>query len=171
MRSEAQRSGPLLPYWVVILKYTNTSYTLSQGTNWVHAMIQYLVNPPLEAITWNYYFLYDFISIAHCYGGILAHSSLHCCFISISFAGISLCTGLLRSWQSISIRPRSLLLLDCCKTLIFFFSFLLAAFPRKPHVFSLVLFWTLTLNMLTEDCRVGDGFSAIFCALHSLALR
>lgn len=66
-------------------------------------------------------FLYGFISISCGCGVILVHSSLQCCFISLRFASICLCTALLLSHHSILIRLSSGLWPGHCDALILFF--------------------------------------------------
>lgn len=39
----------------------------------IHPIIHQLVEPPLALTTWSNYFLYGFISLSHCWGGILEH--------------------------------------------------------------------------------------------------
>lgn len=50
---------------------------------------------------WNNGFLSDFISLAHCCECILTHSTLHRYFSSSRFAGLHLCTPVLRSHHSL----------------------------------------------------------------------
>jgi len=52
---------------------------------------------------------------------ILAHYSLQRCFSSVTFAGIRLCTTILRSRHGISVRLRSGLGLNHCNIMILFF--------------------------------------------------
>jgi len=61
------------------------------------------------------------ISLSNCSGGILACSSLQCCFSSLRFVDICLCTPLLKSHHSISVRLRSGLWLGKCNILILVF--------------------------------------------------
>ena len=71
---------------------------------------------------WSNYFLFGVIRHSrYDFGEILACSSVQCCFSSLRLAGIRLCTALLRSHHSISIRLRSGLWLDHFNTLILFF--------------------------------------------------
>lgn len=56
----------------------------------------------LAEITQNIPFLY--ISLSHCCAGILAYSSLQCCFSSLKCAGICLCTPFLRYCHTFSVR-------------------------------------------------------------------
>ncbi len=65
-----------------------------------HPMIQLPVDPLLAAITWSNNFLYDFISLSHRSGGILAHSSLQRCSSLLRFEGICLYTALTIWFQS-----------------------------------------------------------------------
>ncbi len=65
-----------------------------------HPMIQLPVGPLLAAITLSNHFLYDFISLSHRSGGILAHSSLQHCSNLLRFVGICLCTALTVAFQS-----------------------------------------------------------------------
>jgi len=63
-------------------------------------MIHLLVDPILAAITCSNHFLYDFISLSHLSGGILAHSYLQRCSSLLRFVGICLCTALATAFQS-----------------------------------------------------------------------
>lgn len=80
----------------------------------------------LAAIIWSICFLHDFITLTHCCGGILARSSWQCSFSSLTVAGIHICTTLLRSHRSISVRLFSVVdllvfsrSLPCCMTQFF----------------------------------------------------
>lgn len=79
------------------------------------------VEPLLVAITWSKCFLYDFLSVSLCCGGILAHCSLQRCFSSLRFTDIYLYTALSSFCYSISVRLRSGLWLGLCNTSNFFF--------------------------------------------------
>jgi len=62
-----------------------------------------------------------YISVLHCYGEILACSTLLCCFSSLRFVEIRSNEALFRSHHSISMRLRSGLLLGQFNALVLFF--------------------------------------------------
>lgn len=110
-------------------------------------MIQYLVEPPLTAITWSKSFLHDFMSLSYRCEGTLTHSFLQCCFSSLRFVGIRL-FALLRFCHSISVRVRSGLWLGHCNTLILLFF---------SHSVADLLLWLQSLSY----CMTQFGWSFI----------
>lgn len=68
----------MLHYVIIYLTKTEPKFKSSWWKIKHVPVIQQLVEQRLGAITWSNHFLYDFISLSHHCGGVLAHFPLYC---------------------------------------------------------------------------------------------
>ncbi len=97
------------------------------------------------------------MSLSHCCGGILAHSSLQNCFNSATLEGFRAWMDCLRSCHSISIRFKSGLWLGHSKTLILFF--LSHSEVNFAGVFGIMSCWITQVRLSLRSQTDGRTFS------------